>query len=312
MEKGLDSSMFEGRTVEGGIELEHNSEKLQAEKPSFSIYLIRHGETSKDKSNPSRALTDKGEDEVREAVASVIKQLIREEKPDFDQFDDETACLKVFEEIAPRISFRLYDSGTARTLQQVAIEKHELGRDGVEPENIYIPESVRQFLKNNYDHVDVGDQSTGPGIQDRLEGVRGVDQDSTGFRQKIADPEYQKRLGADDEIIAWALSPEDEIPKDVENIDTMIRRVKENLQKVQNVAPRIAERIPEGKRIVVLANSHASNVTVTSAAGLGKSIKELGGVGTGEGVRLDFFASGAEHTAAPFGEKIEAKIGSLS
>lgn len=289
-----------------------DKEKPGQERPAFTIYLIRHAESAKDKSNPNRALTELGQDQVIEAVEEVIKQLIREEKPEFTDFDDENAWFKAWREISPRINFRLYDSGTDRTLQQVAIERNYLLQMGAE--NIYTPESVRKYLIE-HPEVSLGDpEGSGPGVQDRLEGIRGVDQDATGFRQKLKDVDFKKAAGIPedfDEIQTWAAMPDEEIPENVEKLQVMVDRVQKNLAKVENVAPQIASHLSDGQRIVVIANSHASNTTVTTAFELGRSVQEVGEIENAEGVRMDFYSSGAEHTASPFGHNIEAKIQSL-
>ena len=94
----------------------------------------------------------------------------------------------------------------------------------------------------------------------------------------------------------------------------METRVRNNTAKLQGVAGELITRgkIPAGRRIVVIANSHASNTSVTAAAELKKDFQNIGEIENAEGVKMDFYGDGSEHKATPFGTHIEAKINSLS
>ena len=183
-------------------------ETLKSNKPVLSVLLLRHGESAKDKTDPRRGLTDLGVSQVEEATHKLINQIIAEERPDFVDFGDVEKRRTVFSEMAPNISLRLYDSGTDRTLQQVQVERRVFEEMGAA--RIYVPQSVIVYdiATQNRPHQ-LGELATGRGVPGRLEGIAGVDQDKSGFRQKIADTEYQKKLGASDELVAWALSPDD-------------------------------------------------------------------------------------------------------
>lgn len=277
---------------ETGENATEDQETIEKEsEPIISIYLLRHGETGKDKTDPKRTLTENGVHQVEAATERIVDQLISDAHPD-SEVDDETK-----KEILESIHFRLYDSGTTRTQEQISLERAKLLEMEVPEENIYLPQSY-------YDYV--GEKrSSGPGIPKRLEGVIGMDE-SPGFREKIADPEYQRAVGASDEITSWALTPEEELPPGVESFQNVKSRVAASIEKLENVIPYLARK---NERIVIIANSHASNVTIASANILGiRDLRELGQAGNVEGVKMTFSKDGSRKVE-PFGENYESKVG---
>lgn len=281
-----------GEVPEQG-QAESSTEKRSLENvPPISVFLIRHGETGKDKTNPKRALTGRGEEQVKTATRDAVEQIISE-ACEGEELDDDSR-----RELLTQLKFRLYDSGTTRTLQQIDIEREVLISMGVPEANIYLPDSYYQYKEQDF--------ASGPGIPRRLEGVAGLDEHSD-FRQKIGDPEYQAAVGATDEVLAWALTPEEEIPEGVSTPTGLREKVDRNLAQLKRIAPMLAKR---DDRTVVIANSHASNVTMATAEALGiEDISDLGMAGNAEGVRMSFYADGRS-TARAFGEDYEQKTGS--
>lgn len=259
--------------------------------PVISIYLVRHGETGKDKTDPKRTLTENGVHQVEAATERIVNQMISEAALG-TEVDDEAR-----RDILKVIKFRLYDSGTTRTQEQISLERDKLLAMGVPEENIYLPQSY-------YDYV--GEERTsGPGIHKRLEGVIGMDE-AVDYRKKIGDSEYQQAIGATDEITAWALTPKEEIPAGVETYSDVQSRVTTNIAKLEKIIPYLARK---NERIVIIANSHASNVTIASANILGmEDLREIGQAGNVEGVKMTFLKDGSRKVE-PFGEGYERKVG---
>lgn len=84
--------------------------------PAVEVYLLRHAETSTDKSSPTRGLTEDGRQQVKDAMGKIIAGIT----------DHKT------------VNFRVYDSGTSRTREQSVLEVELLLHAGVPEENIYL------------------------------------------------------------------------------------------------------------------------------------------------------------------------------
>jgi len=275
----------------GGNAIESQEALKKESIPVISIYLVRHGETGKDKTDPKRTLTENGVRQVETVTERIIDQLISEAASGAEVNEEAK------KDILKSIHFRLYDSGTTRTQEQISLERAKLLAMGVPEGNIYLPQSY-------YDYVGE-EHSSGPGIPKRLEGIMGIDE-ATDFRKKIGDSEYQKAVGAADEVTAWALTPEEEIPTGVDTYRDVQSRVAANIAKLEKVMPYLARK---KERTVIIANSHASNVTIASVNILGmEDIRELGQAGNVEGVRMAFLKDGSRKVE-PFGANYESRVG---
>ncbi|MBI4049532.1 MAG: histidine phosphatase family protein [Candidatus Doudnabacteria bacterium] len=190
----------------------------------------------------------------------------------------------------PNITFHLRDSGTERTQQQVQLEREILLAAGVPAEHIILPKF---------------------GIAKRLKGVQGMDQNPE-FRKKLKSEEYQQKVGAGGDMEAWALSPDDELPEGIESRAHMEARYKKDLAKVENLIHR--GMVSPDQRVVAIANSHSSIITLAAASELGVPVdqlmKKLGEIGPerevagAQGLKYEFYAGGP-HQATPFGREIE-------
>lgn len=276
--------------------------EVEKERANLTVYLMRHGESGKDKTDPKRGLTDKGRQEVRTNFAEIINQLIREEVPDFNKWDDPKAKQEALKKALGKVEIHLADSGTDRTLEQVWVEQEELEKMGVKPEDLFITKKAYQWKGREIP------QTAGPGVERRLKGVKGIEKHPE-FRKKIGDLEYQKKLGISDELVAWALTPEDEIPEGVENRRQMEERMNTDLQRVSQIAQ--GHRLEDyPKRVVYVANSHASIITLAASSKFNVPMEKLDGVGNAEGMRFDFYGDGKQEYR-PFGPKLEEKLAGL-
>ena len=68
--------------------IEMESKEAERERPNLTVYLMRHGESEKDKTKSTRGLTEKGRAEVTENFNGIINQIIKDELPDFKDFDN--------------------------------------------------------------------------------------------------------------------------------------------------------------------------------------------------------------------------------
>ena len=283
---------------EGTIHETKESHEKPNETPKITIFLMRHGESEKDKTKPNRGLTEKGVGQVNETFEGILDSLVREQNPDFTQWDDPQARQKAVQEALGNIKFRIYDSGTTRTMEQLWFEYDKLRKLGIPEENIYIPQSALDYKTVSKE------RKSGPGIAKRVEGIKGLDKNPS-FRKKLQDKNHQKRVGAKGDLMAWALMPEDEVPQDVEKRSEMIKRYQENIHSTDRVMSHTAENLSE--RTVIIANSHSSIITLAASSELGVPIEELDEVPEAQGIRFDYFAGQENHTVQPLGKEMESR-----
>ncbi len=293
---------------EQGISPGPEFREAETEHPALTVFLMRHGESGKDKSSPTRGLTDKGREQVGENFNGLINQIIKDELPEFTDFDDPEKRQQAAQEALGKVEIHLADSETDRTMEQAWQEREILAKLGVPQERIFVSRAVQEWArKTGLLGPEAADQG-GPGVKRRLVGVQGMDQ-APEFRKLIDNPEYQAKVGASDEIGAWARTPDDEVPAGVEKHSEMESRMDSDLAKVQRVTEgRLAH---HQQRVVYVANSHASIITLAAAKELGIPLEELGHVDNAEGLRMDFYGSGKKREVTPFGKNLEAKAASL-
>ena len=273
------------------------SKELFKEQPNLTVYLIRHGESGKDKTNPKRGLTDKGRGEVQETILKIAKQIVADELPEFKDWKNKEAYATALQTALDKVKLFIRDSKTDRTCEQDWVMNDTLIELGARPDQIDLPKSAYEWKGED---IPTG---AGPGVEKRLKGIKGIEKEPA-FRKKLGDQEYLKELGAKDEIVAWALTPDDEIPTTVETKTQMLKRKNADMAKVEEAAVWLAGR-DQSKRIVYIANSHASMTSLIAADELGIPLEQVGEVANAEGVRLDFYGKDKKKTAQPIGNKIE-------
>lgn len=274
----------------------NESKELLKEQANLTVYLIRHGESGKDKTDPKRGLTDKGRLEVKNTITNIAKQIINDELPDFKDWDNKTAYARALEAALDKIKLFIRDSKTDRTCEQDWVMNDTLIELGARPDQIDLPKSAYAWKGETVP------AEAGPGVEKRLKGIQGIEKEP-GFRKKLGDPEYLQALGAKDEIVAWALTPDDEIPTAVETKTQMLQRKNADMAKVENVASWLSHK-EQTKRIVYIANSHASMTSLIAADELSIPLEQVGEVDNAEGVRLDFYGSDNKKIVQPIGDKI--------
>ncbi len=251
---------------------EINIEKKKEE--SLSVFIIRHGETDENKTNPNRGLTENGKKQVEESIKKIVE--------DIDSVD------------LPNVEFHLRDSGTERTKEQVVLEYKLLLKLGVTKDKIILTDNI---LKR------IGEPETGnrPGISKRLVGIQGLD-NNPEFRKKLGSKDYQKKVEANGAIDAWTKTPKKDLPQGVESQEELEKRYINNKEKLSNIL-RKKWKIPEGKRIIVIANSHESMASLAATKEFGIPINEVTGA---QGMKMSWNDQNWE--TKPFGEDIEKKV----
>lgn len=284
------------------------SKEVEKERPNLTVFLMRHGESETDKSKPNRGLTELGRVQVTENFNGIVNQLIKDELPKFNDFDDPEKRKQAAITALSKVELHLADSRTERTEEQAWLERQILTELGVKPEDLYLSKATYQYAQKKGE-IDTIPATAGPGISKRVAGVGGMDKNPE-FRKKIGGAEYKKAFGTDDELVAWALTPEDQVPAGVETRSQMENRLHRDLSKVERVAQShlVAN---QTKRPVYIANSHASIITLATSSELDVPMEKLGEVDSAEGLRFDFYNEGTAHTATPFGKNLEAKVAEL-
>ncbi|HCJ52605.1 MAG: hypothetical protein A2898_03830 [Candidatus Kerfeldbacteria bacterium RIFCSPLOWO2_01_FULL_48_11] len=281
------------------------SREGEKERPNLTVFLMRHGESGKDKSQPTRGLTEKGREQVSENFNGLINQIIGDELPEFTDFDDPEKRQRAAQEALAKVEIHLADSETDRTMEQAWQEREMLINLGVPQEQVYTSQATHEWAKKTGLIPPDAATGGGPGVKRRLAGVQGMDQ-APEFRKLIDKPEYQTLVGASDEIGAWARTPDDQVPAGVEKRHEMESRMDQDLATVQRVTEgRLAR---HQQRVVYVANSHASIITLAAAKELGIPLEQLGQVDNAEGLRMDFYSSGKQRDVRPFGKSLEVKV----
>ena len=275
---------MEGPRQEGGAE---RQEKEPRHEPRFTVFLIRHGQSEEDKTKPNRGLTDLGKRQVLATMHEILEEL-RQESTRLEE-----------------VEFHLRDSGTERTLQQVWEEHRALLQAGVPEQNIVLPKAVLEYRG-------IDSSEAGPGIARRLKGVQGLDT-TPEFRKKLRSKEYQEQLGASSDVEAWALAPEEHVPSGVETRTQMQERYEKDLATAERVINYKIGKHP--KRVIVIANAHASIATLAAASEfsipLDRLMKNIGEVPEAEGLRYDFYGAGSTHNTTPVGQKLREAVEAL-
>ncbi len=113
--------------------------------------------------------------------------------------------------------------------------------------------------------------------------------------------------------MAWAKTPEDEIPEEVEKRSAMEERYGKDIQLAEKVIDRKTK--DYNKRVIVIANSHASIATIAAAKELNIPLDELmdkmGEVPEAEGLKYDFYQGEKDKEVKPFGKGIEVVVNEL-
>lgn len=300
-----ESARFETPPLpEQPVEADVEVRESELTEPNLTVFLMRHGESETDKSKPNRGLTELGREQVTENFNHIIDQLIADELPAFKEYDDPEKRKAALALVLANVELHLTDSGTDRTQEQAWLEREILLALGAEQSELTLPQSAYDWAVRN-GKAETAPEGAGQGIKKRLAGVGGIDT-AKEFRKKIGSAEYQQSLGASDEIIAWAKTPEDQIPAGVETRNQMETRLQRDLGTVEKVANKKLNDYP--KRVVYVANSHASILTLAAASELKAPIEQVGEIDNAEGLRFDFYGNGKAHSTRPFGKHTEAKF----
>lgn len=273
-------------------------EKEKTENP-ITVYYLRHGESSEDKTDPLRGLTEKGISEVREVVQRIAQEIT----------DKNTQV-------------RLYSSGSERTRQQcivatkilreagftdITIDRNSLPGKKVE----FVSEGVRftsilegeEKEKGQKELVEkLGLKVEGPGVARRIAELKAPKE----YMAKIRQLEKDTGIGA---VIHWMMDKD--LPVGAESYKEKAGIVEEAVETTNRWAQHMKK--TGSKPFVAFTFGHASALTAygTKAFEMDKdeeSFKKFGEVENAEGLKVSFSGeAGSKPEIKPFGEVIEQK-----
>lgn len=250
------------------------------EQPVVTAYVLRHGETTKDKLDPMRGLTEKGAEQVDEAAERLISEL-----------DSSSDIIQIM------------DSGNHRanvTVMRIAEKLKEAGFKFFEP------------IK-----TDKGGNVVEPGVKTKEDPNSrsykkiGAANFTKEIKMKLSDPALHAELGIPDSIpdkriATWFAA---EWGEGAEKPAEVVDRVKQGMQETQKKLPMVAGQLSPEQRIVVIAAVNASVVEpiVTDYSGV-PPVDRGGEVENAEGFKVDFEVD-KDPKVVVWGKDIENKIG---
>lgn len=277
--------------VDPEVKIEKKIEREQREpSPQLTVYYLRHGESSEDKTDPLRELTEKGKRQVLEAVDGIS-----------DTIDLSTPV-------------RLYSSGSERTRQQVLVAAwllHSKGFENITIESGAVPKKeilisgsdISFGAKREREEMtdeekkqlsrQLGIQITGPGIQKRIGELKAPKE----YMKSLRDREAETGIGA---VVHWLT--DEQYPQGTESPADKVAVLEEAVESTQKLAERM-KRL-EREPVVAFVFGHSSALTAYAQDKLGFDPARFGEVENVEGLKMEFTGSG-KPTIEPSGRHIE-------
>lgn len=251
--------------------------------PVLTTYILRHGETTEDKLNPTRGLTPEGEKQMDRAAARLMAEL--DPKRDIIQ---------------------IVDSGNHRanvSVMRIAEKLKEAGFCFFTP--------IRLDSRENFQATDSEVQTTEEPRPRSLKRSLGAANIPDAFKKQLADPLLHQELDIpedipDKRIATWMLR---EWPDEVEKPEAVAGRVERGILETQKRLPQLAKQLGPERRIVTIGAVNASVVDATIVPRTGMPVVDRGGeVANAEGFKVDFSLS-KEPRFSVWGEEIEKQLG---
>lgn len=273
-----------GRKIERGPETEGNAQ------PTLTAYMIRHGETSDNKFDPNRGLTEEGKQQMDAAADRLIAEL-----------DPNRDIINLLQSGNPRATM---------SVERIAAKLKAAGFKFMEPIKL-IPASKRKGASTYFGATTEPERVT---YYRRGRAANFTDD----AKKLLASPEIHKRLNITDKIAknkdakripAWyGLAELGELPEGAESPEHSAGRMEEAYASIQKQLPLVADHLEPGKRLVSIMAANASTLDAAITARTGKDAFERPGeVENAEGFRIDF-AVDQEPEFDVWGPDIESKI----
>jgi len=283
--------------IEGVVEI--NPEKEKMPKSVITAYVIRHGESITDKTDPRRGLTEKGKEQAKEAGRKIAEEIARETGPEVD------------------IELRGFDSGMERTNQTLIEAIRALTDKGYK---VHLPYSTQELAQDKF-ALEEMEQAGLIRIYGKKQRIR---PEAIDFLKPIGLSKEAKQIlaveaqasGGDLLTAMLTLSPEGtrEIKeKGAETPEEAYQRMKSGEERESKVAEFLKQRERRPRRLIHIAISHGyiMGFYLKEKLGIKQAFKEEN-IPNCQGFRVDFTGEhGKEPEIKLWGEEIKERIGKL-
>ncbi len=274
-----------------------NPEEREGERQEnpITVYYLRHGESSSDKTDPLRGLTEKGIAQVQTAIERITKEIKN-----------------------PSTQIRLYSSGSERTREQCIVAAqvlHRAGFNNITIDENSLPEKKVELQEGNvrfgsilekderahaYEELiaELSLHREGPGVARRIGELKAP----KDYMAKLRSMESETGIGA---VVHWLRDPQ--VPEGAESSEQKAEIIENAIE----IASRWAQHMKkqDSKPVMALVFGHSSALTAYGAKVFGWGNEELEEIENAEGLKINF--SGVPSDAPkiePYGEKIESKV----
>lgn len=244
-----------------------SKEKNRAEKPTLTAYVIRHGQTEKDKTKKARGLTEQGEREILEATDKIISEL----NPETD-------------------IIQLLDSDTPRTKACNEITGQRLAEAGFKFFTLIKMDKSGKPLQSEINTSDtLVDSRRFPKIK-----MPKISETDSAIER---DPNQRKKYNIPDSMqdarmaIWYAMAERGENFQESETPQEVAERMEQGIERTKKDLPMLKKLLKPGQRIVVIINANAPQIDSLITKRTGKNILERGEVKNAEGFKIDFSLS---------------------
>lgn len=261
----------------------------------ITAYYLRHGESSEDKTDPLRGLTEKGIAQVEEAIRRVAGE-IKDKNAEIRLFDSGSERTKQQCIVAARV---LKDAGFSNLVMDMASlpqKRAEVSEGGVRFGSVLEGDALTRG------HAELAERlgfKPGWSIKELIAELRATPE----YMKKIRTLEKETGISA---VVAWLMDKE--IPEGVETPEQKARMIEEAIARAAQLAEGMRE--IKSRPVVALVFGHASALTSYGTKAFALDPSKAGEVENAEGVKVGF--SGIAEQASkvePFGQEIEKMVG---
>lgn len=273
-------------------------EQIVNENP-ITVYYLRHGESSEDKNDPLRGLTDKGREQVRGAIRRAAGEI-----------KDKNSQI------------RLYSSGSERTRQQCIVAAEilkEAGFADITIDNNSLPKKEATFTSDGVKFERILDEKDKEEAQRKLAETMGLAVEGYGVAKRIAElkasKDYKNQIRALEKetgtpaVIHWLMDRN--LPEGTESAPQKAEVVTKAIEITNRWAQHMKQK--NEQPIVAFAFGHSSALTSFGLKTFGmedepERIKAFGEVENAEGLKVSFSGEvGSKPEIKPFGQTIEQR-----
>ncbi len=266
---------------------ELRKEKKEREKSESVVtaYIIRHGDTTKDKFDPNRGLTEKGKEETEEAAERIAQEIVEETGKDTE------------------IELRGYDSGQIRANQTLIEVAKKLTDKGYK---IYLPFSSQELAKDEVAFKEMKKagliHGEGPGIKSRIRNITLPDEAKKELKEEA------KQKGEKAVITVLTTPPEKLKEMGVETPEEIFKRVESAVESTDRISQRLRKN-EYPRKIIAIAATHGAIPEAYLSQKLKVNPKDIGEVPNCEGFRIDFTGKPDKKPRIQFwGKEIEKRM----